>query len=94
MKPNWKHISRSCSRILRLASEPWRRIRNWRRLRAWRLKAEAERATAKADFDSLEAEKRDRERERKARDRYRRAGMSKQQRALSERWIKTPFGKI
>jgi hypothetical protein len=58
------------------------------------VKVERDRAEMRRYFDSLEAEKRDRERERKARDRYRRAGMSKQQRALSERWIKTPFGKI
>lgn len=94
MKPNWKHISRSCSRALRLICEPWRQIQNWRRLRAWQMKAEEERATAKAYFARLEREQRDGEREQRARAKYERAGLTKQQRVLREKWIRTPFGKI
>ena len=93
MKPNWKHISRSCSRILRLMSEPWRRLRDRHRLRAHRAKVAAEREKMQATFDRIEQEERERQAEQKRRDRLRLAGMSKREKTLREKWIRRWDGK-
>ena len=93
MRTMLSRLSGVGSRIRQLISEPWRRLQNRHRLRAHRAKVTAEREKMRAYFAGLEAERRDAEREAKRRDRLKLAGMSKLDRTLRERWIKTPSGR-
>ena len=94
MRTMLSRLSGVGSRIRQLISEPWRRLQNWHRLRAWRRERERQREELQATFDRIEREERDRQAEQRARAKYEAAGLTKQERVLREKWIRTPFGKI
>lgn len=89
-----RNFLQQCSRALRRIGEPFYWLRTRHRLRAWRLARERQREELQATFDRIEREERDRQAEQRARAKYERAGLTKQERVLREKWIRTPFGKI